>query len=245
MKSMLKPKAILFDLDDTISCYDSVCNPAWLQCCTEFVQKNQTAFTSEELMDSINHTKSLYWADPVRHKEGRNNLKQARRNVVRLALEDLDIAEEDKVIELADHYTELHDSMLALLPGSREALVMIKNMGIRMAVITNGASAVQREKLERFGVRDFFEKVFIDTEVGCSKPDKEIFQYALDQMELSPKEVWMVGDNLVWDIFGSQQLGIYAVWNDVKKQGLPVNSVILPDLIVNSIYEMAILLSEL
>lgn len=236
---MKQPKAILFDLDDTISSYDSVCGPAWESCCRDFVQKNHTDISAEELLKSLDRSRGWYWADPVRSKEGRNNLRMARRDVVRIALKELGITREESVIELADQYTELQNSMLALLPGSREALELVKEMGIRSAVITNGNSAGQREKLDRFKVRDFFEEVFIDTEVGYSKPDKEIFQYALEKMALKPEEVWMVGDNLVWDIYGAQQLGIFAVWNDYRGKGLPENSRIVPDLIVPSILEMA------
>jgi putative hydrolase of the HAD superfamily len=240
MNKIIKiPKAILFDLDDTISSYDSVCAPAWQRCCEEFVQKYSTVYTTSELLGSIDHTRDWYWADPVRSKDGRNNLKEARREVVRYSLEALGVKNEEMAVDLADHYTELQYAMISLLPGAREALGMIKEMGIRMAVVTNGTSAGQRGKLERFEITHYFEKLFIDTEVGYSKPDKEIFQYALDQLGLEPEEVWMVGDNLIWDIYGAQQLGIYAVWNDYRKKGLPDNPKIVPDLTVSSIFEMA------
>lgn len=234
-----KPKAVFLDLDDTISSYDSVCDPAWQKCCEDFAAKHQPAFTWEELLESINHTRSWYWADPARHKKGRENLIAGRRDVVRYALAALEITDEDKVVELADHYTQLQDSLLALLPGSLKALKMLKDMGIRMAVITNGGSDIQRGKLKRFGITDFFEQVFIDSEVGFSKPDKRIFQYALDTMKLTPGDVWMVGDNLVWDIWGPKQLGIFTVWNDYKNKGLPEDSEIRPELTVGSILEMA------
>lgn len=243
--TMKKPKAILFDLDDTISSYDSVCAPAWEKSCEAFVRKYNTAFTREELINSINHTRSWYWSDPIRHKKGRENLKEARREVVRYSLEALEVTNENLAMDLADNYTELHNSGIALLPGSKEALEMVKNMGIRMAVITNGGSEVQREKLERFGITHYFDKIIIDAEVGFSKPDKEIFLYTLKQLELNPEDVWMVGDNLVWDIYGAKQLGIYTVWNDYSKSGLPENPKVTPDLTVNSIYEMANILTGL
>lgn len=237
-----KPKAILFDLDDTISSFDSVCDPAWQKCCEDFVRKYKTAFTYEQLRESINHIKSWYWSDPVRHKNGRENLLEARRDVVRYSLKELGIINDEMSIELADHYTKMQDSMLSLLPGSREALELLHGIGIRMAVVTNGASDLQREKLERFGITDYFEKVIIDSEVGYSKPDIRIFQYALVQLELQPTEAWMVGDNLVWDVWGAQKAGIYSVWNDYRKKGLPKKSKAVPDLVVNSIYEMAVII---
>jgi putative hydrolase of the HAD superfamily len=135
--------------------------------------------------------------------------------------------------------------MIALLPGSRDALVLLRSLNIRLAVITNGASKVQREKLRRFDIVGFFEKIFIDTEVGYSKPDARIFQHALNELNVKPADAWMVGDNLKWDVFGAQQLKIFAVWNDFKRAGLPEGTQIIPGLIVNSIHEMAVIISNI
>jgi putative hydrolase of the HAD superfamily len=81
--------------------------------------------------------------------------------------------------------------------------------------------------------------VLIDTEVGFSKPDVRIFEIALQKLSLKPEDVWMIGDNLVWDIEPPQRLGMYAVWNDYRQKGLPENSAIIPDKTVGSIYELA------
>ena len=165
--------------------------------------------------------------------------------MVTLALEALDAGNTPWAHTLADSYTELQDSMIALLPGAKEALEMLRGMGIRLAVVTNGASAAQREKLNRFGITHYFEKIFIDTEIGYSKPDKRIFEHALRVMDAQAEETWMAGDNLRWDVFGAQQLDIFAVWNDDKGTGLRPDSEIIPDLIVHSIFEMAGIISEL
>jgi putative hydrolase of the HAD superfamily len=61
------------------------------------------------------------------------------------------------------------------LPGSKEALEMVKNMGIRMAVITNGGSEVQREKLERFGITHYFNKIIIERKLGLVSQIKKYF----------------------------------------------------------------------
>ena len=234
-----KPSVILFDLDDTIVSFDGVCRPAWVKICGDFTSKYNTDFSADELLNAIDKVKDWYWKDPVRHKWGREHLLLARRDVVRYALKDLNITDEDMVCEIADGYTKLQDDMIHMLPGAYEALDILKNAGIRMAVITNGASEVQRGKLERFGISHFFEKIYIDTEVGYSKPDIRLFQHVIKDMSINPEETWMVGDNLTWDIFGPRQVGIYAVWNDYDKEGLPDDIKEKPDLVVNSIFEMA------
>jgi haloacid dehalogenase superfamily, subfamily IA, variant 1 with third motif having Dx(3-4)D or Dx(3-4)E len=238
-----RPKVILLDLDDTLTSFDSVCGPARIKCCEEFVQGNPVSFNSEELYKSISDTNDLYWADPKRHKKGRENLKDARREVLRLALKALNTENEGWARKIADRYSELHNSMISLLPGAGEALELLRSLGIRLAVVTNGAYEGQREKLRRFDIGRYFEKILIDTEIGYSKPDIRFFQYALNELDVEAPDVWTAGDNLEWDVMGPQQLGIFAVWNDYMKTGLPGACGITPDLIVNSIYEMAVIIS--
>jgi putative hydrolase of the HAD superfamily len=48
----------------------------------------------------------------------------------------------------------------------------------------------------------------------------------------------MVGDNLAWDIEAPQKLGIYAVWNDYDKAGLPKNTTVVHGRIIHSISEL-------
>ncbi len=236
---MKRPTAIIFDLDDTISSFDSVCQPAWIEVCDRFTATLQTRFTSKELFDSIHNVKREYWSDPARHKWGREHLIEARREVAKIALEKLGITEEAAANRLGDDYSATQDSKISLLPGSMEALERFRRMEIRMAVLTNGHSAIQREKLSRFGIMDFFEKVFIDSETGFSKPDTRAYEYALKTLDLPAKEVWMIGDNLIWDVKGAKDAGIYAVWNDYKGSGLPIDTKIIPDKIVTSIHELA------
>jgi putative hydrolase of the HAD superfamily len=236
---MTIPKAILFDLDDTIVSFYSATIQAWELCCEEFVTNEVVDFDSTTLLQKIDETKTWYWSDAARHKAGRENMKMARRQVVQGAFETLDYYDVESMHKLADSYSDLQEELLCLFEGAYEALNTIKDLNIRIAIITNGNSQKQRGKLERFKLNHFFEQVLVDTEVGFSKPDRRIFELALEKMSLQADEVWMVGDNLVWDIEGAAQLGIYTVWNDFKKEGLPVNSGIIPNKTIYSISELA------
>lgn len=46
------PKALFFDLDDTLSAFDSVCDDAWAACFAHFMQKYQPSFSLEALRDA-------------------------------------------------------------------------------------------------------------------------------------------------------------------------------------------------
>lgn len=237
---MYNPKAILLDLDDTIISFDGLTNAAWNTACRKYVEAHNPPFDIETLRQKIREKVNWYWGDPKRHKEGRSNLPAARRRILKMVFQDLEIFEEALAFELADGYSAMHEASRCLMEGAFQALENMRSMDIRMAVITNGATEVQREKIHRFGLEHFFEFVLIDEEVGYSKPDVRIYEIALEKLALEPKDVWMVGDNLLWDVEGAQNLGIFAVWNDYNQKGLPEDAAVHPDMTVSSIYELSL-----
>lgn len=44
------------------------------------------------------------------------------------------------------------------------------------------------------------------------KPNKRIFQLALEKADLNPKDVWYIGDNYECDVVGARNAGIFPVW---------------------------------
>lgn len=147
--------------------------------------------------------------------------------------------------EYAALYMKLHNEHIRPMDGAVEALDTLKELGLRLAVVTNGIADTQREKLERFGLTERFEYIFIDTEIGYSKPDSRIFEYALDKMQLQAEDVWMIGDNIRWDVGGPQVLGITGVWINSKQVVLPENYEIVPDLHCDSLLEVAEVLRDI
>lgn len=141
--------------------------------------------------------------------------------------------------EYAALYMKLHNERIRPMDGAVEALDIMKNLGLRLAVVTNGIADTQREKLERFRLTEWFEHIFIDTEIGYSKPDPRIFEYALDKMQLQAEEVWMIGDNIRWDVGGPKQIGITGVWINSKQVVIPKDYEIVPDLHCDSLLEVA------
>ena len=43
------------------------------------------------------------------------------------------------------------------------------------------------------------------------------------ELNVEPRDCWMVGDNLEWEVEVPQRLGIYAVWVDTAEGGLPTS----------------------
>lgn len=235
------PKAILFDLDDTIISFEGAGDRAWKEICRQFAESEKTLFTAEKLLEQISLTRKWYWGDPERHRVGRMNIIMARREIVKTALNELQYLDEEKIYNMADSYSKLQKELICLFPNSIETLKKLKESEVRLVLITNGSTENQRGKINRFCLTDFFEFCLIEEEVGFGKPDTRVFQIALEKLNLEAEDVWMVGDNLVWDVEAPKKVGIFSIWNDFRKNGLPENSTIIPDRIINDISELLLI----
>lgn len=230
------PKAILFDLDDTILAAGE--RPAvLLEIAAEFADQlapRAPAFVADRLEQAF----TLFWSDPERHKVARFGLEAARRSVVVGAFTgELNLPAE-LAVAFADRFSDVRERLTELFPGARETLEALKARGVRMALITNGPAATQRAKIERFTLAGLFDHIQIEGEQGFGKPEERAYHHALDALQVSADEAWMVGDHLEWEVAAPQRLGIHAVWHDPYGRGLPEGSPVRPDRIIRRLAEL-------
>jgi putative hydrolase of the HAD superfamily len=83
-------------------------------------------------------------------------------------------------------------------------------LGVPMAVVTNGASCLQREKLAASGLGRHFDAVVVSGDLGIGKPDASVFRHALSL--LGADGGVMIGDSLDRDVDGALAAGLGAVW---------------------------------
>lgn len=81
-----------------------------------------------------------------------------------------------------------------------------------MALVTNGAACLQREKLAASGLSGYFDVVVVSGEFGVAKPDAAIFRHALAKLDADPRSAVMVGDSLARDVDGAIAAGLAGVW---------------------------------
>ena len=231
------PPAIFFDLDDTIISYDAGAVPLWKEVCEAYCFQTGE-FQAQQVFESVIRTSKWYWSDQERHRIGRLNLANARREVVTRAFHELGSDNLAGAHWIADEFSARRNASIVIFPDAEATLQDLQRRGVRLALLTNGAAQEQNAKIERFNLRQYFETILIEGEVGFGKPDERIYRLALARLKLSPEEVWMVGDNLEWDVAAPQTLGIYSIWHDWRKKGLPDGCGVVPDRIIHNISEL-------
>jgi putative hydrolase of the HAD superfamily len=139
------------------------------------------------------------WAPAYRHEAWRR------------ALADQDVEDDALAAELAERFGAERRRRQTAFADAAGALAALGDR-FAMAVVTNGASCLQREKLQASGLAERFDCVVVSGEVGVGKPDPAVFAHALRMLDAEPQEAVMVGDNLRKDVDGALAAGLRAVW---------------------------------
>lgn len=82
----------------------------------------------------------------------------------------------------------------------------------RIGIITNGPSDVQRAKIELLGVAPLVDFILISEEFGAAKPERAIFEAALGQTGVAAGEVVFIGDSAEHDMAGAISIGMQTIW---------------------------------
>lgn len=85
----------------------------------------------------------------------------------------------------------------------------------KIGVIAN-QSLGTAERLEKFGVLQYIDLVVASAEEGVAKPDRRIFEIALNRANCKPEHSVMIGDRIDNDIVPAKKLGMHTIW---MKQG--------------------------
>ena len=82
----------------------------------------------------------------------------------------------------------------------------------RLAVLTDELYDIQVEKVKRLGLAGYFTEIISSEQAGVTKPDKRLFEYALNRLGVSADEAMMIGDNPSADIRGARSVGMRTAW---------------------------------
>lgn len=216
-ESRLLPKALLVDMDDTILAYEQGVDldGCWVSVCGKYLN-GESGPGVETVVDAIKKQAHWYWSDAERHRVGRLDLTMARTEIIGCALEQLGIRDRPLAGRIASDYGVERDEKVSVFPGAIDTIHYLKSLGIPLALLTNGASAPQRRKIDRFELAPLFDHIVIEGEFGSGKPDSLVYEHALKLLGAAPEDVWMIGDNYQWEVVAPQRLGIRSVWINHK-----------------------------
>lgn len=116
--------------------------------------------------------------------------------------------------KLALLYVERAPHLTQLFPNAIETLEELKKDGYALHIITNGFREVQFIKLEKSGLRPYFDIILCSEDVGHQKPAKIVFDRALELANTTADKSIMIGDSYHADILGAERAGLKSILFD-------------------------------
>lgn len=191
-------KAIIFDLDDTLLDRDNAVNQMFLMILEKCYEGVDHSTKNKMLLKFKEYDKSAYgYSDKTKVLE---SLFDEFPPKYRLPSKDIQA------------FWNHHFPHSFVIDQDTIKIVNTLRTQVKVAIITNGLTERQTAKMIHTNLISCFDLILISEEVGFSKPDRRIFELALNKLNVQPEETLFVGDDLEKDIGGCQSVSIKGIW---------------------------------
>ena len=201
---------LFFDLDHTLWDFDKNSDLTFFK----ILKKNNLNIDVSKFLNSYHPINRKYWELYRENKVSKADLRYYRLSDTFKKL-NYDI-NDNLINQLAIDYIEHLSDFNHLIPDTLIVLNSLKS-NYRMHIITNGFKEVQKRKLEKSKLIQYFDSVTISEDVGVKKPHKLIFDHALTSANANVENSVMIGDNFNADILGALGVGMKAIYYDFHK----------------------------
>ena len=200
-KKIIKPKAVLFDTDNTLYEYE----PANKKATKAVGEKLNNLLGIKEQEFLIKYAQSK---NEIKAQLGKTASSHSRLLYFQRLLELLGLKAQLLIaLDLEQTFWRTFLDNAPLFNGVRDIFFELKKRDIPIGIVTDLTSHIQLRKLTYFGLEDIFDAVVTSEEVGADKPNEKVFKLALKKLNLENEEnIWMVGDNPDADVIGGKKI---------------------------------------
>lgn len=212
MKNRLK--AILFDMGSTLLEFE---NSTWdvlrrlsTETGYEFLKEKNLILPNLEEFSNVLSAEFL-----KARSEIAQSLKELKfENVIFEFFRDLNLSTSDGIYGsfLEVYYKPVTDQV-TLVDGAEKVLKFFKEKNLKIGLISNTIfpEEFHLRELKRFELYPYLDAHFFSSQVGYRKPHPQIFQLALEKLEVDSSDAVFVGDRLEEDVGGAQNVGMKGI----------------------------------
>ena len=134
-----------------------------------------------------------------------------RREAWRLALADQDIEDVELAEALGERFATERRKRHEVFADAVSSMSVLRESHA-LALVTNGASCLQREKLDASGLSEHFDVVVVSADLGTAKPDPAIFQHTLSLLgcDADHRSWWATASSATWTALLAPASGEYG-----------------------------------
>lgn len=221
-----KYKHLFFDLDRTLWDFDANNKATFAELYHKFELETKGVANAELFYTEYQTINKSLW-DAYKKEEITKEVLNFQRFYNSLML--YDISDSSLARDMGAFYISASPLKTLLYPHTHETLDFLHRK-YQMHIITNGFEEVQYIKIEKSGLGKYFDKIITSERAGYKKPDKRIFEFALQETGANIAESIIIGDDPEADILGAQLAGMDQIWvkhppvkGDVEKPTFEVN----------------------
>lgn len=139
---------------------------------------------------------------------------------------------DEAVTHVMDGFAEL-----TVHPDVPEGVRALRDLGMRMVTLSNGASSVARRLLGDAGLLEYFEEILTVEDAGIWKPAPGAYAYALAKCGVEPADSMLVAVH-PWDTDGARRAGLGSAWINRRGGSYP-GCFLPPDVEARSLVDLA------
>lgn len=219
---MKHKKHIFFDLDHTIWDFDKNAEETLFELYAIYQLKKLGLNSVDIFIETYTQNNLALWADYHLGKIDKQVLRETRFKKTFL---DLGLSPELIPEQFEEDYINICPTKTNLFPDAHPTLIYL-NSKYELHLISNGFKESSELKIKNTGLTPYFKNVFISEIIGVNKPDKAIFEYALQKAGGSIHESVMIGDSLEADIRGAINFGMDAIYFNPNRLEKPEDVVL-------------------
>lgn len=208
-------KHIFFDLDHTIWDFDKNAEETLQELYQIYKLRDLGLLSAQEFIQRYTENNHALWAQ---YHLGLISKELLRAERFRKTFIELGVEPEKVPHQFEEDYVKISPTKTNLFEGAEKVLAYLQKK-YTLHIISNGFRETTLTKMDLSGLNPYFHNVIISEEVGVNKPDKAVFQYALDKAGANLDECIMIGDSLEADIYGAMNFGMKAIFfNPLNKE---------------------------
>ena len=206
---MRKYNHIFFDLDHTLWDFDVNAKNSLIDIYEEFDLHQKIQGEFDLFYEKYLHHNKILWE---RYQNGFINAEELKWRRMWRTLLEFKIGDEVLSKELSARFLEILPTKNGLFPHAIEILEYLKEKKYTMHLITNGFEKTQWSKIQNSKIDHYFTHMITSEASNSMKPEKEIFEYALNKANATVSESIMIGDNQSADIKGGIDAGMDTIF---------------------------------
>ena len=237
-------RGVIFDLGSTLIRFDGdwpILLQDSLDLLIDQLQEDGLVFDRSDFRSSFERALEAY-----DHQRQSNQLERSTASLLRESLSAFGHEEisPDILGRGLKRFYSVSETYWQPMPALHAVLDELQDEGRMLGLISNAGDAENVQRLiDKVEIREYFDPIIISAAIGIRKPDPRPFEMVLEQWQMTPDSIVMIGDRLEADILGAQNTGLHQIWLKPDAEGSAAAQII-PEKVTGKLVDIPGLIRE-